>query len=349
MHDFRSDYGCGAHPAVLQEISEVAGMEAGGSYGEDIFSQTAEKLILRRLGLEAGTPSTPPAKVFFVPSGSAANRLAIATLAPYPFQAIVCSEVAHVARHEAGSAESLGHKLILLPHGAGRLEISSVHQAMGVGKDNIHCPQPHLLCVSNATECGTTYFGPGLRRIVEEVPSLKVHCDGARISNVVAAHGGEDLLQYGRLGSFGTLSIGMAKNGGVLGDILVVCGEENIQNAKYLHKQAGYLSPNMQFYAAQAIALFDGNLWLENAKNANAMATLLAARLKELHIDPAYPVETNAVFVRLPWEATRVLRNRNLGIVWSEEQRIVRFMCTYKTSVEEVESLLKVIKAIRTE
>jgi len=166
--------------------------------------------------------------------------------------------------------------------------------------------------------------------------------DGARLANAAAAldislaalttDAGVDLVSFG-----GT------KNGLMFGEAMVILRPGLAPHAKFVRKQLLQLNSKMRFCAAQFEALLEGDLWLENARNANAMAARLAEAARQVDgVEIVNPVEANAVFARLDRDAidrlTAALPVDHPFYVWDEAESIVRWMCSWDTTPEDVDS-----------
>jgi threonine aldolase len=336
-HNFQADYTTTPHSAVLERIGKTLPVDSSvGSYGDDILTKRAREIISHEV---FGVLPGEPLEIFFVPSGSAANRLALAILRADDESGkslVACSNVAHILIHEKSSIKSLGYIFQELDSREGR--VTSIPDFRWT---------PGVLCISNATECGSVYSLEEIACLLEQKHRrTKVHIDGARIANAAARGQWRSLAAFGRRVPFDTLSLGMKKNGGVFGDVLVVIGEKNIEAARKLRVQFGYFSPGMQMYAAQALALFEEGLWIANARKANEIAAILAMRLECMGVPLVYPVETNAVFVRLPQKATEGLHAQELGLVWNKGEGVMRFMCAYNTTESDVARLIEALEPL---
>jgi threonine aldolase len=73
------------------------------------------------------------------------------------------------------------------------------------------------------------------------------------------------------------LSFGGTKNGLMFGEAIVFLKPELARHFKYHRKQTMQLISKMRYIAAQFEALLENDLWLGNARQANAMARRLAA------------------------------------------------------------------------
>ena len=90
------------------------------------------------------------------------------------------------------------------------------------------------------------------------------------------------------------LSFGCVKNGGLGAEALVFFDPALADLARLRRKRAGHLQSKGRFLAAQLLAMLEGDLWLTNARAANAAAREIAdaAGARLLH-----PVEANEIFL----------------------------------------------------
>lgn len=338
MKSFASDYLCKPHPAVVQAIVNACSEAADGSYGQDSITEAAA----RHLSLQFGSASIYP---FFVSNGTAANRLALQTVLTRPYESVLCSEYAHINTAEGGALESLGHKMITVPTTNGKIKVAVLDSFVRKQKD-IHVAYPRVLSISNPTELGTIYHEDELEVIGNYAWSnnLILHIDGARLSNAAAAWNVDSLVPLISSTKGVVLTLGATKNGGMLGDAVIFFEHREAKVALRLQKQHGQLNARTHCIAAQVAALYSKNIWRENAANANRMAKLLAERCRALGFSEKYPVESNAVFVRLPHELIPKLRKKTPFYVWDEAEGIVRFMCSWEHTEDDVEELIQLIK-----
>src|SRR5690606_30440258 len=151
-----------------------------------------------------------------------------------------------------------------------------------------------------------------------------LHLDGARIANALAATG-TDLRTMVADTGVDVLTWGATKNGAMYGEAVVLLRPELAPHARFVRKQAGQLPSKARFVAAQMLALLDGDRWLEHAEHANAMAHLLADRVRDVQgVRLAREPEANAVFVHLPHDAIAPLREWSFFWDWDEAEGLVR-------------------------
>jgi threonine aldolase len=124
-----------------------------------------------------------------------------------------------------------------------------------------------------------------------------------------------------------------------------------LEQLPYLRKRAGHLLSKMRFVAAQLEAYLAGDLWLANARHANALATDLAQGLASIPgVALAAPAQTNILFVKLPTHLEVGLRERGFdfyGDRWGPG--IVRLVTSFGTSPAMVDSFLAAAREIAGE
>jgi threonine aldolase len=174
---------------------------------------------------------------------------------------------------------------------------------------------------------------------------MKIHMDGARLANALAALSCSPADATWRAG-VDVLSFGATKGGALAAEAVIFFNPEDVQDFTYRRKKSGHLLSKMRFVAAQLEAYLKGDLWLKRAAHANA----LAARLSEglLRIDGAelaHPVEANAVFVNLPDAVTSRLRRAGARFYdWSpsrDGRTLIRLVTSFATPDGAIDKLLE--------
>jgi len=333
---FGSDNHSGTHPAVMRAILEANTGDAV-AYGADPWTKRATT-ELRRLSRAEG-------EVYLVLNGSGANVLGLGLLLGR-HEAVICADSAHINTDECGAAERiLGTKLLTVPAPGGKLTPELIASRLS-GRGDEHFAQPGVVAITQATELGTCYSLAELRKIRDFCAAnrLRVFMDGARLANA-AAHLGctlADLAEHADV-----LSFGGTKNGAMGVEAVIVMRSADAVNAPYLRKQHMQLSSKMRFLATQLIALLEDELWLANARHANAMAARLAAGLAEMRgVEVVHPVEADAVFARLDDRHIAELQREWTFHVWDEEASVVRWMTAFDTKESDVDEFLRGIAAV---
>jgi threonine aldolase len=339
VRTFASDNSAAVHPRILQAINTVNRGHAVG-YGDDPHTESALAKFREHFGRGSET--------FFVFNGTAANVLSLATLTN-PYHAVICSEDAHINVDECGAPEKLtGCKLVALPTQDGKLTVDDLGNAYNnIG--NQHHVQVKVISITQGTELGTVYKPDEVKALARFAHDRKMflHMDGARIANAAASLK-LNLRQATRDLGVDVLSFGGTKNGAMGAEAVVFFNQELAHDFLYRRKQGMQLASKMRYISAQLDALLTDDLWLRNARHSNRMAKLLEREVKKIpRVDVAYKVEANGVFVRIPRKAIAKIRQRYFFYDWEESQAMVRWMCSWDTSVEDVTEFVKFVdKAI---
>lgn len=339
--DFASDNYAGAHPQVLAALVE-ANEGHQTAYGADAYTARLQQVLQDRFGEQAvGYP------VF---NGTGANVLSLQAALPR-WGAVICSEQAHINTDENGAPERVGGlKLLTVPTPDGKLTPELVdRQAWGFGDE--HRAQPGVVSITQTTELGTAYTVEEIRAITEHAHGhgLAVHVDGARLSNAAAALE-LPLRAFTTDAGVDLVSLGGTKNGLLFGEAVVVLDPSRVTGLEYLRKVDMQLASKMRFVSAQLVALYEGDLWLESARHANAMAARLRAGVEHLPgVRVTQPTQANAVFVVLPDGVADTLRTRRRFYDWDVATGEVRWMCAFDTSEADVDEFVaEVAAALRT-
>ena len=332
---FASDNYAGIHPEVLAAIS-AANVDHQSAYGDDVVTEQLQAEIDAHFG--------PTARVFPVFNGTGANVVALQAMTER-WEAVVCAQSAHIHADEGGAPEKMaGLKLWTVPGVQGKLTPELVDtQVFDIGF--VHRAQPTVVSITQSTEMGTVYSIDELRALVDHAHSrgLLVHMDGARISNA-AARLGVPLRAITTDIGIDALSLGGTKNGAMLSEAVVTFSDSLAAKVPFIRKTSMQLSSKMRFISAQLLALLTDDLWKRNAEHANGMADRLAAGVAAIPgVTVTSTVQANAVFAILPAEVTRRLQEKFHFYVWNHMTGEVRWMCSWDTTVEDIDSFVAAI------
>ena len=329
--DFASDNTHGAAPEALDALI-AANAGSVDSYGEDRYCARAADLVRGLLDTDA--------EVRFVASGTAANAISLAALCR-PFERVLAHQQAHVAVAETGAPNFFGHGLTIrgLPGASARIDPTAL-DAVLAEPEHAHAQPPAALSLTQATEYGAVYDQAHLARLTSAAKAhgLKVHLDGARLANAIAA--GFDPKAIQGLG-VDMLVVGGTKAGMTPTEALVIFDKSLARRFDARLKMSGQLPSKSRFYAAPWIGMLESGGFVRHADRANAMARKLAAEsgLKAMH-----PVESNGLFAELGLERHQRLTEAG-WLAFRCEDGSVRFMCSWATSEAVVEELAAAIRA----
>ena len=331
---FFSDNAAPVHPAVFAAMQAADRVDT--AYDGDALSRALDARFSELFGCEVAALS--------VPSGTAANALALAALAQ-PYGGIICHKDSHIQNDECGAPEFYTHGAKLMPaDGAGaKLTPETVLAVADAIADDVHRVQPHALSITNASEYGCVYTPDEVAALgaLAKARGWGFHMDGARFANAVATLGCSPAALTVDAG-VDILSFGFVKNGGLSAEALIFFRPDHIDATRRRRKRAGHLLSKGRYLAAQLHAMLDGDLWLENARAANAHASRLAeaAGARLIH-----PVEANELFLRMePADAT-ALRAQGFDFYdWCAGE--VRLVTHWASPADEVAALAGALAAL---
>ena len=338
---FASDNAAGVHPEVLEALA-AANAGSALAYGEDPWTARAEADL--RAVFDA------PVEVAFCWGGTGANVVGLASLLQ-PWQAVITTDTAHIVVDECGApARFTGATIAPVATADGKLRPADLEPYLAwLGSE--HHPQPAVVSVTQSTELGTLYSVDELGAICEAAHAhgLRVHLDGARIANAVAASG-VDLAAMVRDTGVDVMTFGCTKNGAMFGEAVVYLRPGSADAARFIRKQAGQLVSKSRFVAAQVSALLRDDLWLRNADHANQMALALGEAVAALPgVTVADPPAVNAVFATVPAAAIEPLQAWSFFWEWDLASSLVRWMTSWATTRDDVDRFAAGVRAIVAE
>jgi threonine aldolase len=331
---FFSDNAAAACPEVMEALVEANRLDT--AYDGDAFSA--------RLNDAFSELFETSVEALWVATGTAANSLALAALCP-PYGSIVCHRDAHIQNDECGAPEfyTQGAKLMLAEGEGAKLTPANVEALLATIRKDVHQVQPHALSITNATEYGLVYTPAEVAALgaFAKVRGLGFHMDGARFANAVARLGCSPADLTWRAG-IDALSFGFVKNGGMSAEALIFFGDNAIMATRYRRKRAGHLLSKGRYLATQILALLKDDVWLRNARAANAGASKLAeaagARL-------VLPVEANEVFLKVSAGEAAALRAQGFDFYdWGPGE--ARLVTSWDSAPEAIDALATAILAL---
>lgn len=294
---FFSDNAATVHPKVMEALAAANHVDT--AYDGDALSQSLDAAFSNLFETEC--------EVVWISTGTAANSIILAHFVR-PWQGILCYEEAHIEVDECGAPTfySGGAQLMTLPGPGAKIDTDALKRRIAGIRNDVHQVQPAAISITNATEYGLAWHPDEVREISEiaKAGGLKLHMDGARFANAVAFLGCSPADVTWRAG-VDALSFGFTKNGAMMAEAIVFFGNSGGAGVRELKKRGGHLLSKGRFVAAQIRAMLDDDLWLANARAANAGAAALAAACGDRLM---YPVEANELFVRISAEEAADLR-----------------------------------------
>lgn len=328
---FASDNYAGICPAAWEALS-AANDGSAIAYGKDDWTRRAADALRDTFEHEAD--------VYFVFNGTAANSLALASLCR-SYESIIAADVAHIETDECGAPEffSNGAKLLTVPTQAGKLSPDSVRR-LATTRDDIHFPRPAVVTITQPTETGQLYTLDEISAISATCRELglKLHMDGARFANAVAALGCSPGDMTWRVG-VDVLCCGGTKGGMAIGEAVIFFDRALANGFDYRCKQAGQLASKMRFLAAPWVGMLKDGSWLDYARHANAAArTLIDALAGVQGVTPVFPVVANAVFLQMAPPVAEALRARG-WLFYEFIGGAARFMFAWDADLDRVKEL----------
>lgn len=332
MKPFLSDNAAPVHPKVWEAMR--AADSADSPYDGDALSAQLDDRFSDLFGRECA--------VLWVATGTAANCLALATMCQ-PHGGVICHKEAHIEVDEGGAPGFYLHgaKLMLCEGDGAKLTPENIAALIDPVRNDVHQVQPHAIAITQASEYGLSYSKDELAALgaFAKERDLGLHMDGARFANAAAFLGGSaaDAAQ-----GVDSLALGFIKNGAMSAEAVVLFDPEQAAIAKYRRKRAGHLQCKGRYLAAQILAMLDGDLWLANARHANAAAQDIASGCGERLM---YPVEANELFVRLGRFERESLRAQGFAFYdWGADA--ARFVTAWDTRSEDARALGKAIQSL---
>jgi threonine aldolase len=332
---FFSDNAAAACPQVMAALADANQLDT--AYDGDAWSKRLDGAFSALFEREV--------RALWVTTGTAANCLGLAALCP-PTGAILCHEQAHIEQDEAGAPGFYTHgaKLTLLPGAGAKVTPEVVEEACARVRYDVHQVPPMALSITNATEYGLSYRAAEVAALgeVARARGLGFHMDGARFANAVA-FSGQSVADLTWRAGVDVLSFGFVKNGGMNAEALIFFDPEKAENVPRLRKRAGHLLSKGRFLAAQLLAMVEGDLWLDNARNANRAAQALADAAGSERL--VYPVEANELFVRMTPQEAATIRAQGYDFYdWAAGE--VRLVTSWDQDMRAVERLAAAIAAL---
>ena len=331
MYSFASDYLEGACPEVLEALVKTNTVQTPG-YGLDVFCEKAAMKIKTAIKHD-------DVDVHFITGGTPANVLAMCLLKPY--EAVICVSSGHINVHETGAVEATGHKIISVKGKNGKMLPEEIDKVC-MGHTDEHMVKPRMVFISNATELGTIYTKKELRQISDACKrnNLYLYLDGARVANALTAEGNDitlkDIADYTDI-----FYIGGTKNGALLGEAMIIKNKDLKPNFRYLIKQHCAMLAKGRIIGVQFLRLFQNNLYLNNARNANVMAQALKYIFAEFGIKMYIDSPTNQIFPIIENKLLKKIKIKYDVLEWGkydDNHTITRFVCSWATSKKDIQN-----------
>lgn len=332
--EFRSDNAAGAAPEILAALGQ-ANVGSALGYGADDWTHSLEQRLREVF-------EQPTARVFPVVTGTAANAIGLSALCP-PWGSVLCHETAHVLRSECGATSMFGAGAVMRPvAGDGyRVSVAALAAAFAATRwGDAHHSQPAVLSLTNPTDFGTVYGPSQVRALTElaQTRGLKVHMDGARLANAIAALGCTPAALTWQAG-VDMVSLGATKNGAMTADAIVCFDDRVASELEYRLKRAGQVASKMRFQSVQLHAYLTDGHWLSWATTANRAMQRLVAGLDRLGVELLVRPDVNMAFVRIDEPVTSRLEAAGL-LFYRTAPGLIRLVTSFQTSDQHIDEAL---------
>jgi threonine aldolase len=331
--ELRSDNTAGVAPEILAAV-QAANTGSALAYGGDDLTAHLHEVVREVF-------DHPTARVFPVTSGTAANALSISAATP-PWGAVLCHGSAHIITAEGGATSLLGGGAVMQGVAGDHALIDPGHLRTtleSVRWGDPHESQPSVLSLTLPSDFGTIYRPDEVAALtaIARERGLRVHLDGARLANAVAALGCTPADLTWRSG-VDVVSLGATKNGALSAEAIVVFDDRIADELVYRTKRSGHVTSKMRFQSAQVTAYLTDGLWLRLASTSNRRMADLAAGLEELTsygVRLAERVDVNMAFVELPEAAIDALLGDGLQF-YRMSPTSIRLVTSWQTTEDEV-------------
>jgi len=338
-----------AGPVIPEAFEAMARVNQGYAYayGNDPYSESIRAQI--RDLFEA-----PQAEVFFVPSGTAANALALASITR-PFEAIFTHENAHIEMSEANAAEFFtgGAKLVTLAGTGGKIDPAALNLAVEARARGGVDTQRGPLSLTQVSDLGAVYDLDHIRALtgIADEFGLATHMDGARFANALV-HLGCTPAEMTWKSGIDVLSFGGTKNGLMAAEAVVFFKPKLAAEFAIRRLRAGHMLSKQRFIAAQYEAYLEADRWLALARHANEMATVLERELRNVKgVEILQKREANLLFISLPADAHKRAQDADAMYYASPAKTgeiNARLVCNWATSRADIDQIITLFKGPKT-
>ena len=332
-YSFRNDYSEGAHPRVLQALTDTNLIQTVG-YGHDPICAAAREIV-------RGLCAAPEADVHFLVGGTQTNLVVIDSVLR-PYEAVISAHTGHVNVHETGAIEATGHKVCTVLSPDGKLTAELVESVVNAHTSE-HMVHPRLVYISDTTEIGTVYTKAeleALRRCCDR-HGLFLFLDGARLASALTSPE-NDLTLPDLAALTDAFYIGGTKNGALFGEAVVLRTPN--EHFRWHMKQRGAILAKGRLLGVQFRALLQDGLYFELGRHANELAFRLRDGVAALGYPFPVPSASNQQFPVLP---DRIVEQLNaMGYEFETDHRVdadhtcIRLVTSWATPGSAVEQFL---------
>ena len=341
-YSFKNDYAEGAHPRIIERLSEVNLLQQNG-YGLDEYSLDAEMIIKRKM-------NNPAAKVYLVSGGTQANLIIISAFLR-PHESVVAANTGHIFTNESGAIEATGHKVHGIENADGKIRPEDVQKIIDGHQNMPHQVKQKMVYISNSTELGTIYSKTDLIALYEfcQTKNLFLFVDGARLGHALTAETNDLTLEdFGKYCD--AFYLGGTKNGALIGEAIVINNIKLQQEFGFHLKQKGALLAKGRLLGIQFQELLKDDLYFNLASHANQQAMKIKKALQLIGCEFLCETFTNQIFPILKYGEIEKLSENFDFYIWKkldEEKAAIRIITSWATKEEVVHQFIKEIKNLK--
>lgn len=333
---FKNDYSEGCHPQILESLLRN-NLDQQAGYGEDDYSKKAKDLIKAKI-------ENQDAEVYFVSGGTQANLIVISSILR-PYQCVISASTGHILNNETGAIEATGHKILSIEKEDGKLFPEDIIPVLESHQHVPHQVMPKLVYISNSTELGTIYTKKELENLSKfcKENNLYLFMDGARLGHALTSETNDlELKDIAELTDI--FYLGGTKNGALLGEVIIITGNDLRPNFAFNIKQKGALLAKGRLLGIQFLELMKDDLYFDLARNANQQAMKIKKALSERGVQFLSDTSTNQIFPILSNKIIEVLSEKFEFYIWKkidENLSAIRLITSWNTQNEPVEEFIK--------
>lgn len=345
MISFESDYTTGAHPLILQRLSET-NFEALSGYGTDPYCESAKDKIRMACKCEE-------AEIEFLVGGTQANAVIISTMLK-DYEGVIAARTGHVSAHEAGAIEYTGHKVLELPHTDGKIipsVLKTYIEDFYMDSNHDHMVFPGMVYISHPTEYGTLYTKKELMELsqIARTHHIPLFIDGARLGyGLMSRESDLTLADIADLSD--VFYIGGTKVGALCGEAVVFTKNNKPRQFITSVKRRGALLAKGRLLGIQFDTLFTDNLYMKISRHAIDMAEKLKQIIRDNGFEFYLESPTNQQFIILDNAQIEKLKNEVKFSFWEKydkDRTVVRLATSWSTSENDLKILNGILSGYR--
>ena len=328
--ELRSDNTAGVSPEILEAVA-AANAGTALAYGGDELTAELESVVREVF-------EHPTARVFPVTSGTAANALSLSSLCP-PWGAVLCHESAHILNSECGSTSLLGGGAVIrgVPGDDFRIAPTRSRRRSTASAGVIPTTRNRPCCRSRSrpTWARSTRSTRSPARRRRHARGLRIHIDGARVANALAALGCSPADLTWRAG-VDVLSLGATKNGALSAEAIVAFDDARRRGARLPHQARRPRHVEDALPVGAADHLPDRRAVAAHRRQRERPDGRLAAGLAALGVEFVNRPDVNMLFAALVDDATADQLEAASLLFYRMGRGTIRLVTSWQTTEDDV-------------